>query len=248
MKKAFTFVMIAFLLSSAFAAEQTPEKLPVISAEVEVSKYVGASECYVLFLLEGTGETMTDAKMNFDRKLIDITQKIKKDFPQSKLDVMSVNIGTRDFSTYRAVENPFAPNIAKLLIFVLPPDENMAVKLLDFGIKSGLTPFCGESRDGTFGAVFYGLKNPESEIDQLYPTATQQLISQGKKLAVQLQREVVKMDDITRFSPRENPYELRMKNIKIVLPAEFCAADKNKIKVSLILRANFIIRKKGSEK
>jgi hypothetical protein len=67
-------------------------------------------------------------------------------------------------------------------------------------------------------------------------------------LATHLQREVVKMDDIMRFSPRENPYELRFKDIKAFLPSVFCASDKDKIKISLILRANFIVREKKSEK
>jgi hypothetical protein len=171
MKKYFVFIFVAVLCSSVFATEQKIERPPSISAEVEVSKYVSGTECYVLFLLEGTGETMQDAQVNFEHKLTEFIQKSKKDFPQSKLDVVSVNVGTRDFSTYRAAENPFAPNITKLLIFVLPPDENMVVKLLDSGIKAGLIPFCGVSQDGSYGAVFYGLKNPAIEIDKLYPQA-----------------------------------------------------------------------------
>ena len=93
-----------------------------------------------------------------------------------------------------------------------------------------------------------GLKNPEIEIDKLYPQTTKILISQGEKLAAQLQCEIVKMDDLTRFSPRESPYELRFKDIKASLPSEFCSSDKDKIKISLILRADFIVRKKKSEK
>ncbi|MPN54979.1 hypothetical protein SDC9_202658 [bioreactor metagenome] len=124
----------------------------------------------------------------------------------------------------------------------------MAIRLLDSGVKAGLAPFCGTSGDGTFGAIFYGLKNPELEMEQLYQPAIRRLVSQGGKLADQLQREVVKMDDTTRFSPREKPYELRFKDIRVVLPAEFCAADKDKIKISLILRANFIVQEKKAEK
>ena len=53
MKKYFTLTVCMLFLSSVFAAESKMEKLPTISAEVEVSKFVGATECYVLFLLEG---------------------------------------------------------------------------------------------------------------------------------------------------------------------------------------------------
>ena len=244
MKKYFLIIFTVVLSSSVLATEQKIESPPTISAETEVSKYVSATECYVLFLLEGTGETMQEAQKNFERKLTEFTQKTQKDFPQANRDVVSVNIGTRDFNNFRAAENPFAPNITKLLIFILPPDENMAITLLDSGLKAGLMPFCGEARDGTFGAVFYGLKNPEIEIDKLYPQTTKILISQGEKLAAQLQCEIVKMDDLTRFSPRESPYELRFKDIKASLPSEFCSSDKDKIKISLILRADFIVRKK----
>lgn len=171
-----------------------------------------------------------------------------KDFPDLKLDVISVNVGTRDFSSSRAERNPSSPDIAKVLLCTLPPDETMAIKLLDAGVKSGLTPFCGTSRDGTFGAVFYGLKNADAEIDDLYPQTVQKLQAQANRLSHELGRELVRMDDISRFSPWEDPYELRFKNIKVILPSVFCASDKNKIKVRLILRANFIVKEKKSEK
>lgn len=248
MKKYFTLTVCMLFLSSVFAAESKMEKLPTISAEVEVSKFVGATECYVLFLLEGTGGSMQSAKENFDRNQKEFSDKVKSGFPEAKMDMISINLGTRDFSNYRAAENPFTPNVAKILLFVLPPDEDMALKLLDCGVKSGIIPFCGISRDGTYGAVFFGLKNPESEIDRLYPLATQKLSIQAKKLANEVGREIVGMEDISRFFPREYAYELRFKDIKVILPSEFCAADKNKIKVSLILRANFIVREKKSDK
>lgn len=248
MKKYFIPLFVMALYSSIFATEQKIERPPTISAEVEVTKYVNATECYVLFLLEGTGETMLDAQTNFEHKLAEFTQKSKKDFPQLKLDIISVNIGTKDFYTYRAAENQFTPNITKLLIFILPPEESMAIKLLDSGVKAGLVPFCGVSRDNSYGAVFYGLKDPAVEIDNLYPQAIKKLFLQGEKLATQLQREIVRMDDVTRFSPRENPYEIRFKDIKAFLPSEFCASDKDKIKISLLLRANFIVQGKKSQK
>ena len=251
MKKILFVAMISLGLFSVLAAGSTAsekEKLPTISAEVEVSNYVSATECYVLFLLESTGENLQDAKAKFDLKLNNFMELVHKDFPDLKFDVISVNVGTRDFSSFRAEENPFSPDIAKVLLFTLPPDENMALQLLDLGVKSDLMPFCGTSRDGTFGAVFYGLRNANAEIDRLYPQAVQKLQAQANRLSHELGREIVRMDDISRFFPREEPYELRFKNIKVILPSEFCASDKNKIKVPLILRANFIVKEKKSEK
>lgn len=175
MKIYFVLIGAIFLLHSASGAELKTEKPPMLSAEVEVTKYVRATECYVLFLLAGSGDTMQEAKGNFERKLADFSRTAKKDFPEAKLEVIAVNIGNRVFNSYRASESAFAPNITKILLFTLPPDEDMAVKLLDSGIKSGLVPFCGESAKGTFGAVFYGLKAPEPEIEKLYSTALQAL-------------------------------------------------------------------------
>ena len=48
-------------------------------------------------------------------------------------DVISVNYGTDNFSDYRAAETPFEPNVTKLLLLTLPPDEELAVRLLDCG-------------------------------------------------------------------------------------------------------------------
>lgn len=248
MKKLIGFVVCCCLLFSIFSAEQKNERLPTISAEAEVSKYVTATECYVLFLLEASGENMLAAKVMFDRKLNDFSEKMKKEFPQGKLEVTSINIGTKDFSLYRSTEAPFFPTIAKILICILPADELMAIKLLDFGIKSGLTPFCGGSRDSSFGAVFYGLSAPEKEIGSLYAPVAQKLQDEALKLAGMLGCSVAKMDDVSRFVPRQEGYEVRFKDIKIILPSEFCSSDKNKIKVSLILRANFEITKKESGK
>ena len=130
--------------------------------------------------------------------------------------------------------------MAKVLICTLPPDELMAVRFLDFGMKSGLTPFCGASRDGSFGAVFYGLKDSEKELDGLYPAAAQKLQDEARKLAEILGRSVTKMEDVSRFEPRREGYELQFKDMKVILPSEFCNSDRNKIKVTLILHADFV--------
>lgn len=246
MKKMLGFTLCFCFLFSSYAAEQKNEKPPTLSAEVEMSKYVPANECYVLFLLEASGENMLAAKTLFDRKLNEFSDKLKKDFPQVKLEVTPINIGTKNFMFWRPTENPFSPDIAKILICVLPADESMAVKLMDFGIQLGLLPFCGTSREGSFGAVFYGLKDPEKEIDSLYAPASQKLQKEASKLAGMLHRSVVKMEDVSRFVSHQEGYELRSGEMKINLPSDFCSSDMNRIKVSLVLRANFEVAEKSS--
>lgn len=242
MNKFSIFTLAVFLLLSGLACERKAEHLPTVSSEVEVSKYVGATECYVLFFLEGSGKNLQEAKEKIDLKLNHFIETARKKIPDAQPDVISGNIGPRDFNTYRATKNSFTPDIAKVLLFTLPPDEALAVKLLDAGIESGLVPFCASSPDGTFGAVFYGLRDADAEIDRLYPQAVQELRKQAQKLTDELGREIVQMDDISRYAPRDDPYELRFGDIIVPLPSAFCSSDRNKIKVSLTLRAHFTVK------
>ena len=241
-------ILGCFLLFAAFAAEPKAVPTPTLSVSAEVSKYVPATECYVVFLLETSGENMLAAKTRMDEKLKDFSEKARKEFSPVNVEAISINIGTRDFSSFRVAENPFSPTLAKVLICTLPPEELTAVKFLDFGVKSGLTPFCGTSGDGSFGAVFYSLndKNLGKEFDGLYALAAQKLQTEVQRLADMLGRKVIKMEAVTRFVHRPEEYELRFKDMKVILPSEFCSSDRNKIKVSLVLHANFVTESKKS--
>lgn len=245
MKQCIIVLCCILYLSWSVVAGSSKENFPTISAEAEVSKFVHADECYVLFLLSSTGDSMSAAKVNFEKKEKEFSETVKRDFPEAKFDTIPVNFGTRDFSSYRAAESPFIPDMTKILLFTLPPKEDMAIRLLDCGLKSGLMPFCATSRDGTYGAIFFGLKNSQTELDSLYPLGKRKLFAQAEKLAEELGREIVKMDDISRIIPRDNSYELRFREIKVALPSEFCSIDRNRIKISLTLHANFQVREKN---
>ena len=231
-----------------FAEEKASKKLPMIYVEAKASRYVSGTESYVLFLLEGTGTTMTEAKKNFDQRLKNFSKKAQKEFSKIKLEVISVNIGTRDFSSYRAAENPVAPTCSKVLIYTIPPDETQAVKLLDAGIKSGLSPFCAATRNGKFGAVFYGIKDSEKKLVPLYPVVTKKLQNEAQKIANILNRKIIRMNDLSDYSSRKDPFTVRFKDIEINLPTKFCSSDKDKIKISLHLRASFEVEDKKLKK
>jgi hypothetical protein len=70
---------------------------------------------------------------------------------------------------------------------------------------------------------FFGLKDSEKEINDLYPQGIRNLYVQAEKLASQLDRKIARMDDLSRFYMRKNPYELRFRDIRITLPSEFCS-------------------------
>ncbi|WP_294433848.1 hypothetical protein [uncultured Victivallis sp.] len=242
MKYILTLFCGLLLLFSLSAEENGEEKFPTISAEAEVETFVRADTCHVLFLLKGTGRDMQSARSDFETRKKAFTEKISRGFPGVSCDVLSVNYGTSNFSDYRATENPFVPNVTKLLLLTLPPDEELAVRLLDCGREAGLTPFCGSSRDGSFGAIYFGLKNPQPELDRLYPRATRKLFTEAERLAGELGRKVVRMEDLSRFVPRDAAYEVQFKAIKVVLPGKFCSVDKARIRIALHLHANFAVQ------
>lgn len=245
MKYILTLFCGLLLLFSLSAAENSEEKFPTISAEAEVETFVRADTCHVLFLLKGTGRDMQSARSDFETRKKAFTENISRDFPGVSCDVISVNYGTDNFSDYRAAETPFEPNVTKLLLLTLPPDEELAVRLLDCGREAGLTPFCGASRDGRFGALYFGLKNPQPELDRLYPRAARKLFSEAERLANVLGRKVVRMEDLSRFVPRDAAYEVQFKAIKVILPGEFYSVDRERIRIALHLHANFAVREKN---
>ena len=192
----------------------------------------------IIFQLSGPSYPEADgvaAKAAADKKYKAFSEIVKKQFPQAKETIIAVNFGTRDFCSFQLTENPFTPNVTKVLLYTLPPDEDKALELLDCGIQAGLTPFCGASRDGEFGAVFFGLKDPESVIDGLYPACNQKLIQEVQKLS--RGQELFQIKSATRDFPLERFHEIYYKDIKIILPSEFCSTEKSRIKVTLILRA-----------
>ena len=56
MKQCIIVLCCILYLSWSVVAGSSKENFPTISAEAEVSKFVHADECYVLFLLSSTGE------------------------------------------------------------------------------------------------------------------------------------------------------------------------------------------------
>ncbi len=235
MKKIVVCLTALLLCFAVFAAE---ERMPNLVAETEVFEYVPATECYVLFLLEGCEGSMTEALAAFNRKWKAFTETAVKEFPAAKLEAFSVNIGTREFHSYRATENPVIPTVTKIIFCTLPPDEEMAVKLLDAGVKAGLLPFCAASRDGSFGAVYYGVKDAGETLKRFYPIAADKLWREAAKLGNISEREILRSVEFRRYVPNDGSGELRFKEIRFRLPGEFTGSDP-KVRVSLFLRGEF---------
>ncbi len=239
MKKIFT---VLFCLAAGFAVLADDGGKPGFSAEATVSRFVEANECYVLLLLEGTGENMMAAKADFDKKYNAFAEAVKTKFPQAVGTVIAVNYGTRDFGTFRLSESPFAPSVLKVLLFTIPADEKMALELLDCGMEHGLAPFCGASPDGRFGAVFFGLKDPAPVLDSLYPQCFAELSREVENLA---KMQNISAETKAEYAARSLPlpqeafYEVQYKEIKVTLPSEFCSTEKDQVKVTLQLSATF---------
>ena len=241
MKKITIAAVLLLLAAGVFGGEDKNERKPSLGVDAEVSQTVPATACYVLFLSEVSATGVVEAKEKIDQKLKSFAADAQKEFPGLETETRTVNVGTRDFSSYRATENPFMPTVARVLICTLPPDELQAAKLLDFGVKAGLAPFCAAARDGAFGAVYYGVNAPEKTLDALYAKGSRELRAKADKLAAMRNGKAGLMHYISCGTPRDNNWELRFKDIKVTLPAEFCGTDKDRIKVTLQLRGDFEI-------
>ncbi len=235
-------VIFALLLLSAFGmiyAEEKKDDKPQLGVSVEVSRTVAATECYVLFLAEASDATVAEAKTAVDNQLQSFCDEARKSFPGISFSIVTSNIGMRDVGSYRAKEKPVIPAVSKVLICTIPPDELQAAQLLDDGVKAGLLPACGSSYDGIYGAIFYGVKEPEKAIADTLPIATRKLWAEAEKLAALQNGKVGPMLYIYQKTLSEKTWPVSCRDAKISLPSKFNSADKDSICVSLAFSAGF---------
>lgn len=238
--KLFTIYSALMLLAGAVsgAAVPTGEKT-TISVRIEHREDVPASASYVLFRVEGSAPTFIAAKAAVDAQLKRFFAEAKLAFPSIGFTVMPIGIGDRDSGSPRKGETPVTPTYAAILICTLPPDEAQAVKLLDFGVKAGLTACCVTSLGGATGAIHYGAEDSAEAEARLLPAAMRKLQAQAEKLAALKNRKIGKMCDFEKrfFSPQCWPLTFRETVIK--LPTELTGTDPDHIPTSLTLYAEF---------
>lgn len=225
------------------------DRPPAIAVEVEQVRNVKATECYVLFLLTASGDDLQTAKQKLDASLAPFLAQGRKDFPAAQWDILTVNAGTRDYESFRPAYTQYVPAIGRVLLVTLPPDEDMALRLADAGVKAGLTLFCGSnSREGSFGAIYYGLKDPEAAIAGLFPEAVRLLRARGEQLARAQGRKIADMNTTARPVPFRPGYEVFFRGFRVVLPSLYCSTDPNRVRISLTVQASFALRDAAEKK
>ncbi|MGE4565461.1 MAG: hypothetical protein AB7F32_11370 [Victivallaceae bacterium] len=204
---------------------------------MEVSQTVPATECYVLFLLEQPGASVFEAQKALDERYRDFTAEVSKAFPGIAV--------TRERADSEPPPGARPPKLRQLVLCTIDPDESKAARLLDFGIGKGLKPFCAAADNGTFGAVYYGVGDPEKTLAELLRTGTRQLLEKAGQYAAMQNCVLDRQSYIAhRISPEEK-LRLSYNRVVITLPANFCGSDPDRIPISLTVYGNFELKRKN---
>lgn len=224
----------AFTLSGE---EAKSGRTPFLGLDVEVSQTVPATECYVLFLLEQSGASVFEAQKALDEKYRNFTAEVGKAFPGIAV--------TRERADSEPPPGAMLPKLRQLVLCTIDPDESKAARLLDFGINKGLTPFCAAADNGTFGAVYYGVRDPEKTLAELLQTGARKLLDKAGQYAAMQNCVLDRQSYIAyRISPEEK-LRLSCNRVFITLPADFHGSDRNRIPISLTVHGNFELKQKN---
>jgi hypothetical protein len=233
-----------FLCFAAGTTFLSAFEIPETTLFSRVHTFVPATECYVLFLLESRGDSLTDALSRSEKKLASFLKLVQKKFPEARCNVTTVSTGIPLYGTFYTGEKSAAPTISKVLVFTLPPDENMAIQLADSGTKANLELFSGKSNNDSSGAIYYGICDADRELDKLFPTALKRLLKEAENNSRYFRNKKLRLYDLEKFSDKNN-FVVEYKSIKIRLPGTFVSADKKQIPIVLVLKGKF---RPGEEK
>lgn len=229
------FCLIFGLLLNAFSNDK-----PVLEVKTTVTTTVKATNAYVAFLVRGQGLLISDAQKACDANITVVSEEIKKRFKAAQIDTTTINTGTKDFQGWRAAGAKIEPDVTQLVVVTLPPDETLAVEILDIAVGKGAILFCSD-RAELLGAVYYGIDNTEATEEQLYQEAAAKLRKEAERLANLMKRKVILLKNIRRFPERNNSSTAEFQEIRCFLPTAFCSSDPNKVRISLDFAAIFEI-------
>ena len=238
--KFFFAALAAITVLTAAGAPPQPLKMTV---RARADKHVPATVGYVLLLIEETAPTMAEAKHKCDEKLRIFSEAAQKEFPGIEIKAASVNFGNRS-NSYGSERNQNLPRMFKSVIVMIPPDEELAMKLLDLGTRLGVSPLCTETRyDGySAGAVFFGLRPDDKAITELYADLFAKLRKKADDMAKLLSLRVVGETTIDITETFTNDL-LRFSGITIPLPTLYHGNDKDRVFIMVIGSGEFELAK-----
>ena len=154
-----------------------------------------------------------------------------------------MNFGNRS-SGYGSERNQNLPKMSKSVVVTIPPDEELAMKLLDLGTRFGVPPLYTEpAYDGfSAGAVFFGLRPDDEAITGLYADLLAKLRKRAADMAKLLSLRVVGESRIT-IQELHKDGKLRSGGINIPFPTVFYGNDKDRVFVVLVADGQFEMAK-----
>lgn len=235
-------LIFALVFSMMILPVAAREKESALLVSCDVADVIAAKEAYLLFLLDGKGMTVSQALQDYTLKEKKFSTLLKKSFPKAEIKSISVNMGGNLVSAYRAADTPFTPQVTKVLLLTIPPDEKMAAGILDLGVKNSLQPFFGiTSYDGRAGALYYGIKEKDLDLKPYLKKAAGTLAKKAQEMAkiVGVKKgKLVYMGEPGWYNDRK--YIVYYRDIKVTLPGKFCSSDKN-IPISFTIPARYEI-------
>lgn len=143
------------------------------------------THAYILFLAGGQGLTVSDSPARLNQKTAAVSEAIRRQFPDAAIETEIVNTGNRDFGN--SDRDSFAPDVTRLIQVTIPADARRAAQILDIALRMGLTPFLASLNSfasdqlSCSGAIFYGIRNLDADVDRLCETAYPQAMETSGK-------------------------------------------------------------------
>ena len=240
MKRIIGLIAAAAIIWSAEAEEK---RLPPLSVETEIAATVRPTHAYILFLADGRGLTVSDALRDCNQKTAAVSEAIRRQFPDAAIETEIVNTGNRD--SENSDRDSFAPDVTRLIQVTIPADARRAAQILDIALRMGLTPFLASLNSfasdqlSCSGAIFYGIRNLDADVDRLCETAYPKLWKRAEKLAKLQSCKVVKLQELDRYFIHRSRNPIKFQSIAHTLPVDFYSGDPEKIRISLSLDAKF---------
>ena len=223
-------------LTAAVAAEGSGSKFSLSATE---TKCVAPDSCYVLFLLEVSAQNLQAAQQEAQQILTEFQGKLKKDFPQAKSETVDLNFGTNNNTRFRANDAPIVPTVTKAVLCTLPPDEESALKVFDLGLTSRLTPFCGQTDAGMYGAVYFAVRDFKAANDALLAEAWSKMLPDAQKRAEMFGMKLGRMLTSNAFTDSPSDGIIQFRDLGVRLPTPYFSPERNGIFFLVTLNADF---------
>ena len=240
MKRIIGLIAAAAIMWSVGAEEK---RLPPLSVETEIAATVRPTHAYILFLAGGQGLTVSDALRDCNQKTAAVSEAIRRQFPDAAIETEIVNTGNRDFGN--SDRDSFAPDVTRLIQVTIPADARRAAQILDIALRMGLTPFLASLNSfapdqlSCSGAILYGSREPEAELDRLCRTACRKLWKQAERLARMRNCKVTGLQELNHFRVHRFQNAVTFRSFLHTLPVDFYSSDPEKVRIPLLLVGKF---------